>query len=35
MALQINVDTILKLPQKQKIAILVAIVLMIVGCIFI
>lgn len=31
MALQINVDTILKLPQKQKIAILVAIVLMIVG----
>jgi type IV pilus assembly protein PilO len=31
MALQINVDTVLKLPQKQKIAILVAIVLVIVG----
>jgi len=31
MALQINIDTVLKLPQKQKIAILVAIVLMIVG----
>lgn len=31
MALQINVDTVLKLPQKQKIAILVALVLMIVG----
>jgi type IV pilus assembly protein PilO len=31
MALQINVDTILKLPQKQKIAILVVIVLMFVG----
>jgi type IV pilus assembly protein PilO len=31
MALQINVDTILKLPQKQKIAILVVIVLLFVG----
>jgi len=31
MALQINVDTVLKLPQKQKIAILAAIVLIIAG----